>query len=181
MLNIILDLDGTLIQQISDEFQVPLIRPYLYDFLEYLFIRFNNVSIWSAANKEWILYNLDNMNISVNNFHFIWDGTKVTRHTKIIKYQDIHGKEILHEHKYYSKRLKKIFKKYPSYNKRNTLIIDDSQQTFSDNYGNAIHINTWKGSPSDDSLINLMNKLEKILYEYKRKKNVRKIYKSLNL
>ena len=46
-LNIILDLDNTLISFINEN--DPIARPYLGNFLKFVFNKFNQISIWTAV------------------------------------------------------------------------------------------------------------------------------------
>lgn len=57
--NIILDMDKTLIEgyfSIKHDKMVIEERPYLGQFLKFVFEHFDNVSIWTNANKEWFDY-----------------------------------------------------------------------------------------------------------------------------
>lgn len=54
--HIVLDLDGTLIQEISG---VIVLRPYVKTFLDWCFTTFTTVNIWTAANDAHLEYICD--------------------------------------------------------------------------------------------------------------------------
>lgn len=174
-MNLILDIDSTLIDSIyvlpefkyqypdpdfiSDKYLYVYKRPYLYEFLEFCFNKFNSVSIWTAGNEMWLNFFLDNiLSEKMKNKIKYKLCDKHCKQRKI----DINGAFFLQHYK----NLKKIWK-YKSKNPftaENTIIIDDSPTTFSNNYFNALLIKKFHYcNKEDDSL----KKMIKILKEIK--------------
>jgi TFIIF-interacting CTD phosphatase-like protein len=133
--NILLDLDQTIISsEASDEldierykeksklfrsdnmdgYYVVYSRPYLQEFLDYIFSNFN-VSVWTAASKDYALFIIEK--IILNN--------KPERKLDYIFFS-YHCKWSKAEKKY-TKKLEMIWDIYklPGYNSKNTVILDD--------------------------------------------------------
>jgi hypothetical protein len=131
--NIILDMDGTLLDHVLLYFDdidsheiIPIARPYLNLFMKYVFNNFERVSIWTAGTKEWFDKCYEKiLKPSIpegRNFHFIKTRSEYN-------YQAI------------VKPLEMIYHEYHDlYNFSNTLIIDDNPYTFVDNPEQALHI-----------------------------------------
>ena len=132
--NIILDMDGTLGDNIPEHFgenplrytnHVPIPRPGLRKFLRFVFAHYERVSIWTAALPVW--YTRFKTEILLPNmppdaeFHF--ERTRIPGNTYIVL-----------------KPLSEIYAKYPEYNEGNTTIVDDNAKTFKENMANAVHI-----------------------------------------
>ena len=101
-------------------------RPHLDQFLDYIFENFN-VSVWTAASKDYALWIIKNYIIKDTNrkLDFIfWSYHCTFSHT--------HGKG--------SKDLSLIWKKFQlsNYNKNNTIIIDDNPEVFNIQPGRVI-------------------------------------------
>ena len=133
--NLILDLDQTLIssEEIDkvnldslktkmDLFRVDVLddmykifsRPYLQEFLDYVFKNFN-VSIWTAASKDYALFIIENIIINKNPERKL-DFIFFSYHCDISK-----------NDKKYSKELCMLWEKYKlmGYSEKNTVILDD--------------------------------------------------------
>jgi hypothetical protein len=132
--NIILDMDGTLGDNIHSNFAenpfryiriVPIPRPGLRKFLRFVFAHYERVSIWTAALPSW--YNKFKQEVLLPNmpdgaeFHFERTRIPGKAHTVL-------------------KPLSIIYAEYPEYNETNTTIVDDNVETFKDNRANAVHI-----------------------------------------
>lgn len=160
--HLILDIDGTLISDSSTENNI-IIRPYLKYFLQYAFDKFKTVSIWTAASKDWadtIYNNILKPNMPNNkDFTFIWDRKKCTQksHKRAIMEGDFYAHPII------VKELKKVWKHFGFMNKDNTLILDDTPNTYTDNYGNVIPISTYIDNENDDHLLKLTTYLDSLL------------------
>lgn len=130
-MNLILDMDGTLIDnyycaKTKNTIIVP--RPYLKEFFDFVFENFIYVSIWTHGVREW------------------YDEV----YEKVFKYYIPAGKSFhfvrSRKNYYYTtllKPLSKIYKKYPEYNCFNTLILDDNPGTYANNIENAVPINSF--------------------------------------
>ena len=129
--NIILDIDGTLIAVLKNgDAQKPIARPYLREFLKFVFEHFDNVSIWTHAENSWFLQVYYEILIYLipNNKHFNFIITR--RENYQIQWDT-------------PKLLSNIYKLYPFYTNQNTYILDDTPMTYRFNVHNAIPINTY--------------------------------------
>lgn len=174
-MNIVLDIDGTLVNEPNKSIDSVLLRPYLKYFLQTCFEVADNVSIWSAAQMEWIqlIYNRHLREIMKElgkEFHFIYDRKKC-----VISYERIDGSTVFPKS---CKPLKKLWNK-PSYTKYNTLILDNTPYSYRRNYGNAIAVPTFTGNARDDYLYVATGILKHIRNEFTKCGNVRAIKKAL--
>jgi hypothetical protein len=132
--NIILDMDGTLGDNIPEGFTEnpnkyyvakPIPRPGLRRFFRFVFAHYERVSIWTAALPCW--YNNFKNTVLLPNmppgteFHF--ERTRDLEKPYIAL-----------------KPLSEIYELYPEYNESNTTIVDDNAYTFKANIENAVHI-----------------------------------------
>lgn len=154
-MNIILDLDGTLIFGVEH----PALckpRPFLREFLFYCFSNFQRVSIWTASSADRynkireVILNPILKDIKME-FDFEWTSEKCTVKWKQTGY-GLTSTYLLH------KKLKKLWTKKP-YNKSNTIIIDDTASTFQLNYGNGILIPSYYGHDETQLETNYLMKL----------------------
>ena len=168
--HLILDLDGTLVH--SDEKSTQF-RPYLKEFFDYCFANFAHVSLWSASEPAWVYPIIDQFKdkLSIPDFHFVWAGYKVT-------YRPISMGRFRNDgHEYLAKKIKKVCKAFPEYTRENTLILDDTPETYRYNYGNAIGINSWTGDPDDREFLLLIQELESWRKMFVETGTVRHIFK----
>jgi len=171
--NIILDVDGTLVEETHDVMCLPKPRPYLGEFFTYIFSHFSRISLWSAASPEWIdpivkeiLLPLVPVGFS---FHFIWAGKCVSRGIQSSRGCDYTVR--------ITKDIRKVFKQFPMYTVHNTLILDDTPSTYRLNYGNAIGIRSYTCNTRDEELLDLIRNVEKWKQEFKECGTVRHIHK----
>jgi hypothetical protein len=114
-------------------------------FLDFCFDHFDSVSIWTAAPREW-LERVRARFLSDRHFRFIW-----TRERCILRgrYQGSYWNsydctpECI-------KPLKRVWRHYLDMNRHNTIIVDDTPETYRQNYGNAVPIPTFNWPDSDD-------------------------------
>ena len=160
--NIILDLDNTLISSvpledidniknfknksqlfshyIMDDYYVVFERPYLQHFLTFLFKHFN-VSIWSAASKNYVLSIVDNVILTNPNRklqHILF-----SYHCSLSK-------------KYKKGSVKKLQMLWDSlklkeYNNNNTIIIDDLNNVKHHQPDNCYHIKPFEFTDNDSN------------------------------
>lgn len=156
-----LDMDETLLYGDPDTFMATG-RPYLLEFLAYIFQNFETVNIWTAAGQWW--YNrayaqvLKNTLPEGRQFENVWCG----RCTSVIDYNDEYGHEFRDPY-YKVKQLKKVWRRFRNMNCHNTLILDNTRRTYERNYGNAIPITDYVGGKEDDELKKLVEYLPKLL------------------
>lgn len=167
--NIILDLDSTLIHAVEpdnlpsnwekntrglvrvnmDDVYTVFERPYLQEFLDYIFSRYN-VSVWTAASKDYALFIIKNIVLKDPNrkLDFIF-------YNYHCKYSDKHHK--------CSKDLSLIPKIFKDYSPQHTIIIDDYDDVYKDQFNAipAIPFDINNSNVSKDTfLLNLMNDLK---------------------
>jgi hypothetical protein len=146
--NIILDMDGTLITALLVGYNkyIPVARPYLKEFFQFIFNYFDNVSIWTHAEKDWFLevyYKILVHAIPPNKtFQFV-----VTREN---------NKQISWDT---PKMLSKLYTMYPNHNHLNTWIVDDTPPTYRLNVMNAVAIDPYNESnlTTDTELLRLID------------------------
>ena len=97
-----------------DDIYIVFERPHLQKFLDYLFKNFN-VSIWTAASKDYACFIIDNIVLQDKNRKL--DYIFFSYHCDISKKKKKRAQKSL-------ELLWDIFK-LPKYNKKNTIIIDD--------------------------------------------------------
>jgi TFIIF-interacting CTD phosphatase-like protein len=173
--NIILDLDQTLIsaepcEEIDmrkyknksklfrsdnmDGYYIVYSRPFLQEFLTFLFNNFN-VTIWTAASKDYALFIIENIILNKDNSREL-DFIFFSYHCKLSKH-----------HKKYSKELSMLWDIHnlPEYSSKNTVILDDFKSDVHKCQPNNCIIAppfefTEKGSENDTFLKDLIPQLE---------------------
>jgi len=166
-MNLILDLDGTLVSEDLEGKKEIRERPYLKEFLEFCFSTCKTVSIWSDSKSEWcqyIYYAFLKPNLKKENkFFFVYDESKCTLNQDVdLKFANGELFEFGKPISGYVKKLQKLWKKHKGFTKENTFIVDDTPFTYSKNYGNAIPISTYTGEKEDRELLRVMEKLKNI-------------------
>jgi len=153
-MNVIFDMDETLISHDKNDSIFP--RPHLNIFLRYCFETFETVSIWTNAEKGWfekanqevfipILKEINEECGTDHDFYFVY--TRERSSMKRVKTNHFYDGG-----SYRVKRLKKIWrKKQTPHTRYNTIIVDDNDETYEDNYGNAIPIKAWHHTSSFDT------------------------------
>jgi len=181
--NIFLDLDQTLISaepgeeydftknkhkaklfnyKNMDGYYIVFERPGLQKFLDYIFKNFN-VSIWTAATKDYALFIIENIII----------GNRPERKLDWIFFS--YHCNISSKIKNGTKDLAVIWDVYniPGYSHKNTVILDDYSEVFNTQPGNCIIAKifefTDEGSENDDFLLKLIPKLKKMKKEIANK------------
>jgi hypothetical protein len=143
-------------------------RPYIEEFLKFCFENFD-VAVWTAAEEHYARMILDeilkmfkDMNL-VRNFYSskTLQVFTFTRNRCIMTIDPFSNpkSEFCTKYVINVKDLKKVFRRNfdgKKYDKRRTLVIDDTRGSFSRNYGNGIHIKEFKGNIKDDELDKLV-------------------------
>jgi len=156
---LILDLDETLIhataEKIRDDFDFQVYqyfvykRPGLTKFLTQCADHFT-LAVWSSANDDYVQAVVDQIFPSDVLPAFIWGRSRCTRF--IVPEQDEEGfYSTDYSQKYeFAKRLKKAARQ--GYDLKRTLIVDDTPEKVTKNYGNAIYIKPYLGGLVDNEL-----------------------------
>jgi TFIIF-interacting CTD phosphatase-like protein len=188
-INVVLDLDNTLIYSISfekypkksnhlsklkyhnmnDEYYV-FERPGLHRFLDWLYQNFN-IMIWSAASPDYVEFIVKNI-IEKNGrrVEFVLNSDNCEES------QDIFGEKHI-------KNLKMLWDIYdiPGYGPYNTLIIDDLKLVCKVQPHNSIQIKSFntrnKECVKDNELTNVKNKLKKIYNHFNKNINKKEEFK----
>jgi hypothetical protein len=163
--NIILDLDGTLIDSYYGDNGNNIIikaRPFLCSFFSCLFYKYKRISIWTNGSSDWFQMCYDKCLKKYMSENMKFDF--------IITFDD----GLVLDKSNSPKKLTKIYQKYSNYNSNNTYIIDDSVHTIQDNLENALLIPTFIFDPDepDEPDYNLLE----ILYKLENKQKYGNIY-----
>ena len=166
--NIVLDLDNTLISAVPleefpfdkkgikekslkfpfynmDDYYIVFERPYLQEFLDYIFSNYN-VAVWTAASKDYAMFIVDKIIYS-----------KEGRKLDFILFSE-HGSKSKKLYKGAPKQLDMLWEKLKlnEYNRDNTVIIDDYDKVGATQENNTIQIFAFEfedeGSENDDKL-----------------------------
>lgn len=176
--NIVLDLDNTLLSAVPledfswdretkekslkfdihnmEEYYIIFERPYLQAFLTFLFENFN-VSIWSAASKDYVLFIVNEIikkghperkiDFIFFSYHCNWSKKKYKGIKKLDMIWDVFD--------------------IPGFNLSNTIIIDDLPEVYKIQPCNCIHIKEFEfehlDSEDDKELLNVMERLKHLL------------------
>ena len=183
--NLVLDLDNTIISSVRfddlknaqnrdllyedmDDIYRVFYRPYLKEFLNYAFDRFD-VSIWTAASRDYATFIIDNIIMKC-----IDDKPKHLKHIKIFLYD--HNCEESQEmyNKNSPKDLNYLYN-FEDFNKTNTVIMDDLKDVHLANKDNVIKARYFdaetKSSEDDDFLLDAIKILESIRKMYENDLN----------
>jgi hypothetical protein len=159
-INLILDIDSTLIANFGQQIRA---RGHLARFLYFCFLNFKTVSIWTAAEFSW--FNIVNkalfepimVEISKSlkkkcSFRFVYVRPQGKIKYVIRPQSQIQAIFIKDLHDIWNQKWK-----FPEFNQYNTIIVDDTPDTFSHNYRNAFRIQPLSYNDTNDiELIKLM-------------------------
>lgn len=176
--NVILDLDETLLHSISteemkelsdeqiesiynfenhnmDDYYTVVERPGLQEFLDYLFENYN-VSIWTAASKDYALFVVDQ--IILKKKHRKLDWIMFSYHCDISKKEKKGSKDL--------EMLWDVYK-MEGYSKLNTIIIDDHPDVYDLQKENCIYITPFDINEKTFSKDKILYKIKKTMKESK--------------
>lgn len=149
-----------------DNYYVVFERPYLQEFLDYLFANFK-VSIWSAATKDYVLFIVNNIILKGHSERKI-EYILFSYHCDLSKKECEKGPKDL--------RLVWDVLKLDGFSKENTLILDDLKKVFKTQPCNCIPAEPFefenKGSENDDFLKRLVERLGKFKTLIPEKENL---------
>lgn len=178
-MNLVLDLDGTLISEFS-HWDCVIPRPGLHAFLHEATTLFDQVGIWTAAGEEWAAHVFDTVLKGHLDPVFLWTGDRCTAVADERSLANgISGQWVK------QKRLRKVFHRRQwengAVNKctvENTLILDNTRETFQSNYGNALFIPTYE--QGDDEYFDRLTKYIRttLMPQFQATGDVRLIQKS---
>lgn len=148
-------------------------RPHLQAFLNFLFSEYN-VSIWTAASKDYALFIIDKILLRNNPERKI-DFIFFSYHCKISKRIKNGTKDL--------SMLWSVFN-LSGYNKNNTIILDDYEEVYDTQPDNTIIAKPFdfleENSENDTFLLDLIPELKKIKSNFKLKKSISKHIKRIN-
>lgn len=148
-------------------------RPYLQEFLTYLFDNFN-VSIWTAATKDYALFIIDKIILAGNSNRKL-DYIFFDYHCGISK-----------KLKNKTKNLSLLWDIYKidHFNNNNTVILDDYDEVYNTQPNNCIIAKPFEfkdeNSDEDIFLKNILNDVRELKERLDKDKSVKKIVKKLN-
>lgn len=134
-------------------------RPHLDHFLQEVARHFT-LGVWSSAGDEYVSGIVSMIKPSSVDFEFVWARSKCSL-----------KRDRTYDTYYLEKRLDKLKKR--GYPLEQILILDDTAEKASCNYGNAIYIKEYTGAPEDTELLHLLE----YLLTLKDAENVRTIEK----
>jgi len=156
---LILDLDETLVHTVEKALPIRspdftclnyfvYSRPFLREFLERMW-KLYDIAIWSAAGALYVEPAVKTIMDGLPQPVFVWSGKRCTRRFDHESMQE-----------YYIKDLKKVRKR--GFDAGRILIVDDLELNAQRNYGNAVYIREYDGSPDDKELLYLADYLESL-------------------
>ena len=169
--NIILDLDSTVINSLRPDEKQPkgfighvmkdeidgipefivYERPHLQKFLDFIFANFN-VAVWTAASKDYAIFIVENILLQ----------NKPERKLKFLLF-DYHT-DLFAKNNETLKDLNFVFKTFPEFTEKNTIIVDDNHEVFSNQMENSYPIPAFevvrKEAINDKELLYLIEKLK---------------------
>ena len=189
-LNVVLDLDQTLISAEDwdtedfnnnkvkakkfefhdmDGYYIVFERPNLQSFLDYLFANFN-VSVWTAASKDYALFIVDKILLTKPNRHLDW--IFFSYHCDLSK-----------KKKDGSKDLSMFWDEYKlvGYNKDNTVIIDDYDEVYETQPHNCIIAVPFEFTAKNSENDTYLKDLQRLLSTMQQGKPAKSVNSSLGL
>ena len=177
-LNLVLDMDSTLISNFGYNINP---RPHLQLFLTFCFLNCKTISIWTAAEQSWF--------DAVNNALFQPILQKISaRLRKKCQFRFVFVRQrgtikftVRPENQYqptpiFVKELDKLWNspfQFPEFTPHNTLIVDDTPETYSQNFRNAIQILPFAfNNKQDRELLKLMLYLKELGQHYQEYKTI---------
>lgn len=163
-MNLILDMDDTLIHCFDQNNMSDITeRPFLQEFFEYVFEKCETVSIWTYGTQWWFdqVYNsvLKHLIPPNKSFYFVWCRPTCKFIWKYNTSMMIGNRIQL----IIRKPLSKVYKTYPDrFFPQNTLILDDTPETYAENKENAIFIRPFR-SRFDTELVRVKKSLDNYL------------------
>lgn len=177
---LILDLDETLVhataERIRDDFDFQVYHYYVYqrpglaEFLARCAAHFT-LAVWSSASDDYVQAVVKQIFPPRLTPAFVWGRTRCTRfRLPELDEQGFYSLDYSRGYEF-AKRLKKVTRR--GFDLNRTLIVDDTPEKVSQNYGNAIYIKPYLGAGSDEELTHLAD----YLLTLKDAQNVRNLEK----
>jgi hypothetical protein len=138
---LVLDLDGTLIAETESgatDATAVLARPHLREFLLAANALGYDLAIWSASCRAWIdtvlqvIWPTDAVGEPV----FVFTGARCVLKRHMDGMHESADATVI-------KPLKKVWKSFPQYTKQQTIVLDNTPSTYTQNYGNALAVRTF--------------------------------------
>jgi TFIIF-interacting CTD phosphatase-like protein len=154
---VVLDLDETLVYASIEGIPKPhftisdysvLVRPYAKELITHIHNTYE-LAFWTSAGEDYGRAVVAGLGISENIPKFVWTSSKCTR-----RFDRDSGEY------FQLKDLKKV--KRLGYDLSQVIMVDDTPQKVSKNYGNHVRVSEWLGNEKDDELLFLMGYLDSI-------------------
>lgn len=168
---LVLDIDGTLLAEpvpYNYTNLYPYLRPGLEEFLDFVFSSCGAVGLWTAASRQHLESFLEAMDPTKSRpWSFTWSGKlSYVRSSSSSLYEGMHPM------RHQVKKLRKIWQnnrlcRQLGYTRHSTLIVDNTPEKCSCNYGNAIYVSTYVEG-HDDVLKTLVAYLQELIHEHER-------------
>ena len=146
---LILDIDGTMLSEDCEDLwdiTPSALRPGLHAFLDVAFARCGAVGIWTAASDVWARRFVDV--VGPRPWAFVWSGNRVSRRPARAVDSGFYSGVTK------TKKLSKIWRnralRAAGYDKHTSLIIDDTPDVCTHNFGNALYVRSFRGTSSAD-------------------------------
>lgn len=123
-------------------------RPHLAAFLKAVSACFS-LAIWSSATIDYVSAIAQQICPENCEWQFVWGRDRCTRRMDPERFETIYIKDL--------KKVKRL-----GYDARRILVVDDSPNKTSRNFGNAIYVKAFEGSADDAELPKLSSYLESI-------------------
>ncbi len=190
-INLVLDLDNTILSSVSfkelgkmhdkkeymeyqdmENYYRVFSRPYLQEFLDYVF-KFFDVTVWTAASRDYALFIVENILLPKGEYksNFPQIHKKGRRHLKML----MCDKNCDESQKHYSssspKDLRYLYH-FQGYHPCNTVIMDDLFAVYSSNKDQTLRAKYFdikdSSASKDDFLLHAITALEKIRREFNK-------------
>lgn len=154
-LRLILDVDGTLISLCNPTMDLRnasvYLRPGVEELFHWAYANGVRVSIFTAASPGWFCFIQSKLlsRAMPLGFHFEFVYTDKHCHYDPIACANV-------------KRLERVWNEHTDWNETNTLIVDDTPSTFTQNLRNALLVNGFRGDDNDVTLFRLIDLLDEL-------------------
>lgn len=144
-------------------------RPHLSNFLMVCFEHFE-VGVWSSASDDYLAEVVQAIFPDPDRLQFVWGVSRICR--RFLRPETPYGWDATSGEFHYLKPLKKLKRRF-GLSLNDMIVVDDTLQKASENYGNAIYPAPFFGDPEDNEL----QLLASYLITLKDRTDIRKLEK----